>query len=228
MEVENLELYHVHRRNQYSNCWQVGKEISTPLQGYNYFFEVLYNDYQKNILEFFSDDFLVNLFHADLKKYYHFNKVELLKVLACNMANLYYYLQHKLNSSSSAVLTAELIAKELLLEFVRLNLDYELPSRLKCFWLSTPEYLPTWCSVLMQENTGCQIVKVSATGKVFTANGIFLRQRYFKVYEYEQMAEQYWLGEHDKDKPYCGEILFEGSLKVIGVYDKIHELIYSG
>lgn len=227
MEVENLELYHIHLKNCYSEQWQVGKEISTPLLGFNYFFEVLYNDLQQNILEFLSEDFLVHSLSSNLNKYYRFSKVELLMVSASDMVNLYYHLQNKVNSNFSAILNAGALARELIFEFVRLNLDYELPSRLKCFWLSTPEYLPTWCSLLMQENTDCQIVKVSVTGKIFTANGSFLRQRYFKVYEYEQMAEQYWLGEHDKDKPYCGEILFEGSLQVIGVYEKLDEVIYS-
>lgn len=224
MEVENLELYHIHRKNCYSEQWLVCKEITTPLQGYNYFFEVLYNDYQQNILELFSD-FLINSLSSNLNKYYRFNKVELLMVSASDMVNLYYHLQNKVNSNFSAILTAEAIAKELLFEFVRLNLNYELPSRLKCFWLSSLEYLPTWYADVLQTSGDCEIVQVSATGKIFTADGNFLKCEDFKIYEYEQVAEQYWLGEHNKKLPYCGEILFEGSLKVIGVYNKPDEVI---
>jgi hypothetical protein len=134
------------------------------------------------------------------------------------------HLLDMLDTTFDALLTSRKIARELIYERVRQYVDSNLPSRLKCVWLTSLENLNTWYLDFKETSANCQIFKVSATGKIFNADGSYIKLDIFKISDFEQMAEKYWRGEKSKSSQYLDEILFEGSLKIIDKYSNPLEL----
>jgi len=105
--------------------------------------------------------------------------------------------------------------REIFWEDIRRREFPHCPSRQRCLWLvHTIEQANYWVK-RMQCNTDYQIVKVSARGRIHTANELFLMGDSATLPEITERARLYWLGlmpEGAKE-----EIIFEGFLQVTDV-----------
>lgn len=225
MQVENLELYHIHRKNRYSECWQVGKELITPTDGYNYFFGGLYDEPHQKISNWPTEQRLIEYLGSNIGKWHEIDRIQM---LSSENNDMYAYSPHLLNildKTFSALLTSRKIARELIYERVRMSINSNLPSRLRCIWLTSFENLNAWHSDFKETSSDCQIFKVSVTGKIFNADGSNVKLDIFKVSDFELAAEKYWRSEKSQSSTHLSEILFEGALKIIEKYNCPFELI---
>lgn len=120
------------------------------------------------------------------------------------------------------------VTRELIFERVRQKSYPVYPSRLNCIWLCEKEELEGWWDEF-SDKEGKYIVEVSATGKIFKADGAFITHDVIRFSDFFNLANEYWQGKmhHDNDKREP-ETLFSGQLKVIKRYDNLLSFINRG
>lgn len=141
------------------------------------------------------------------------------------------------NGVHSIIREYSMYVRERLFDDVRLKVDPDAPSRLKCLWLIPidrllPQRMSYWNNEITSDtqNTAKVIYKLSCTGNVFEADSSFidLVSNAGRLGQVRELAERYWSGErYGTEQWEKQEVLFEGKVKVLDSYQDISEVDFS-
>ncbi len=223
MKVFEKEFYHIHRNNSHSDLWTVGSLINTPVEAYNYFYDgiitrahtpVSVNLTQHNLIKYLGDN--LDRFNDFTSK-----PIELADVNDEYLLNIQEFNSHLvsvLDKTFDSLLYSRKALRETLFENVRQASYSHLPSRQKCFWLSELSDITTWWNDF-KDSKNKSIFKVIATGDFFKADGAHIQLDIFKLSDFIESADLYWKGSPKGIETELPEILFEGNLKVVSIYE---------
>jgi hypothetical protein len=215
--MESKRLFHIHRRNQYSEVWQVDNEICfTPEQINNYFSQFL-NARSSTLLTENSkalihnvDDFIEKL-------------VSFLKIIPQLPEDIKEQQQKDLIETTSFILHSANDAlryyvgyiRELIYEEQRLKINPHLPSRRNCIWLFSKENLDFWLGNLCK-NGNYDVFEVETYGTHHLADARFINNLLWDINQFEDFATKYWTGtlNHFPGESQ-DEVLFIGNLRII-------------
>lgn len=118
---------------------------------------------------------------------------------------------------------SDYVIRELAVEEIRKNFYPDMPSRLKCMFLSESKDL-----VLRNlhdfhkenKNKQYQAVAVKVTGNIFYAKEIGLPRKGLSYSEYMDVAHQYWCQNQDSTSE-VKEILFEGNAEIVEIIEEL-------
>lgn len=102
------------------------------------------------------------------------------------------------------------LARELIMEDVRREIEIGLPSRRTCFWATPEEMLPYW-----RERLHGSVVSIEVDGIVHKADASFLLGDSEPLSVTYERARRYWRGETGRTPQW--EYLIEGRIKVMSV-----------
>lgn len=102
-----------------------------------------------------------------------------------------------------------MITRELMFEEVRKEINFNLPSRLKCLYVcKTKEEIKNWIGIFKRTNKrDFQILKLKLTGKIFIGDASFILRQNISLNKKKEQAKMYWNGER---KANINEYLFVG------------------
>lgn len=114
-----------------------------------------------------------------------------------------------------------MITRELMFEEVRKEMNFNLPSRLKCLYVcKTKEEIKDWISIFKRTNKReFQILKLKLTGKIFTGDASFILRQNISLNKKKEQAKMYWNGER---KDNINEYLFVGDAIVEEVINSMN------
>lgn len=102
-----------------------------------------------------------------------------------------------------------MVTRELMFEEVRKEINFNLPSRLKCLYVcKTKKEIKDWISIFKRTNKrNFQILKLKLTGKIFVGDASFILRQNISLNKKKEQAKMYWNGER---KDNINEYLFVG------------------
>lgn len=96
-----------------------------------------------------------------------------------------------------------------------------LPSRMRCLWMTDKSLISHW-NQRLDGRANKRLLRVSAHGKIHRANEGFLPVEVTPMSELQDLARAYWRGEdHEKGK---FELLLEGSMEILEMIDTTEHL----
>ncbi|MBL3729269.1 DUF2441 domain-containing protein [Lysinibacillus sp. HST-98] len=104
---------------------------------------------------------------------------------------------------------------ETIFEEERIKINPELPSRLKCIWLTDKECLSYWYKQLSQADVKLQTVELDVTGKILKCDAHWVELQPSPLELVRENAQQYWNGVIKCE--YKIEYLFEGNIEVSSI-----------
>ena len=108
----------------------------------------------------------------------------------------------------------------MILEEVRKEINIELPSRLKCLFVTNSlEELSSWIDIFDRTNKKeYKIFKLELTGKIFKGDANYVLRENISLNKKKEKAKLYW-NQSITDNPIY-EYLFEGNATIIKEIDK--------
>lgn len=104
---------------------------------------------------------------------------------------------------------------ETIFEEERIKINPELPSRLKCLWMTDRNQLNYWIEKVKIDSSKLQVLEMSTVGKVFKCDAYWVEMQPAPLTQVRENAQSYWQGEI-KD-PSKIEFLFEGDATVTSI-----------
>lgn len=125
-----------------------------------------------------------------------------------------------LNTVLKTINNDAFITRELMLEEVRKEINNELPSRLKCLFVTKSlEELSTWIDIFNRTNKKeYRIFKLELTGKIFKGDANYILRESISLNKKKEKARLYW-NQSNTDNPIY-EYLFEGAASIVEEIDK--------
>ncbi|MBU1011366.1 MAG: DUF2441 domain-containing protein [Bacteroidetes bacterium] len=209
MEVKDEIFYHCQRKNGLNKNWEIGDFINFSKKTENYYFSSL----KECVLELKN-----SLSNIDLNP-----KIEKIEGIIHNeefeknirekqilINNSKYYID-QINDYFNKTIQFQ---QETIFEFIRKEINPQLPSRQSCIWITeTIEDLRKWSDMFKCPT----ILKLKLNGKIHKTSGKFIdiiQNR--DLYTARLNATEYWRGKYnDRDEI---EFLFEGNFEIV---DKI-------
>jgi len=204
VEVKNQKFYHIHRVDERCVAWQPGMLISVDKGRVNF-----YHDYYNHrAWKWFAP--------GDTRERHLVAALEYFLNLPKEQKRDSY--EQCLQQAYEALKSKAGFVQNTIFEEVRREHFPHLPSRFSCIWLCRSTAVEFWSSKL--DFPLKQIVEVSATGIMHTADEKYLCSDTISHNHLRQLAFMYWTG---TDGESCNEeILFEGILQVNNVFADIN------
>lgn len=204
--MQELELYHVHKKNNTDKKWVENGVVKIDKN-----FNSIMNQRQQN----FSQAMLIEEskieYHMYLANY--FNRIKDLKSIRQDDLE---ELKQLIEIGYQMSFNANFFKRESSLEDCRKEHYIELPSRLHSIYLCDDDGLEYWCDTISNNNHDeVEIFKVLATGNIFKTNEQLLPIETANYSETYNLAFKYWNPKF-KDVPnYTNEYLAQGTIKIL-------------
>lgn len=132
------------------------------------------------------------------------------------------YPAQKIADACSSIVESHFkIIREYEFERVRASEFPDLPSRMRCLWMTDKSLISHW-NQRLDDRENKRLLRVSAHGKIHRANEGFLPVEVKPMAELQELARAYWRGEdHEKGK---FELLLEGSMTILEVLETTEHL----
>lgn len=208
--MQEIELYHVHKKNNSDKKWIVNNTIRIDEH-----FNSVMNQRQQNFSQMMYvsdgvDEEYIN-FSRYIARYFHRIK-DLTIVKREDLAEL----KNLLEMGYQMSFNADFFKRETALEACRKDHYSDKPSRLHSVYLCDEDGLEYWTDVISQRKSEeIEIFKVLASGKVFKTNEQLLPNEFLNYGDAYTAAFSYWHPKF-KDVPnYTNEYLMQGTIKVL-------------
>ena len=187
-EVNKEYYYHICTNNELN----IGDIITTDK--YNYFYCSIFDSEYKNNDNLDANQILLNMF---------------------NNRKLTFDSINDLNTVLNTISNDAFITRELMLEEVRKEINIELPSRLKCLFVTKLlEELSTWIDIFNRTNKKeYRMFKLELTGKIFKGDANYILRENISLNKKKDKAKLYW-NQSITDNPIY-EYLFDGSATIV-------------
>ncbi len=124
---------------------------------------------------------------------------------------------------SKALSESDFVIRELAVEEVRKEKFPNLPSRLKCMYLTDKkENVLSGVKEFHKKGFGTQFqaVAVKLNGNVFFAKSVYMPRLGLSYQRYRELAEKYWSQDQNSDDK-IQEVLFEGTAEIVEILDEV-------
>lgn len=207
--MEELELYHVHKKNQSDKKWKEENIIKVDEN-----FNSVMNQRQQS----FSQTVIMDNGQQEVTNYsmclaHYLKKVKDLKIIKKEDLD---ELKNLLEIGFQMTYNADFFKRETALETCRKDHFSTIPSRLHSIYLCDRDGLEYWSDVISKKNTEeIEIFRVLASGKIFKTNEQLLPNEFLNYGEAYNSAFHYWKPKF-KDVPnFTNEYLTQGNIKIL-------------
>ena len=208
--MEELELYHIHKKNETDKKWQE-KNIIKINENFNSIMNKRHQRFSQLII--YDDEFQhgKTSFHLYLADYY--SRIQNLKVIKNDDLE---ELKKLLEIGYEMSYNATFFKDETALENCRRDNFVELPSRLHSLYLCDSDGIEYWKDVISKENKEeVEVFKVLASGKIFKTNEQLLPNEFLDYSEAYNSAFSYWKPKFKNVPNYTNEYLIQGTVKIL-------------
>ena len=201
-----MELYHIHRDNEYNDMFKVGNTLTFGNEPNNMRRESLERSacIPNGITEFNGKkvEKMERLF--DLLDYEKISNMSYSKQI------------YLLDRIKEYVYNSSLDIREDVLEYIRLKYYSERPSRFSCIYLTDEKSIETWKQLLNTNgNNDYYIYRVNAEGNIFSTSNGLLPYPHVSKDTMEYQAHNYWNPAPLDIKGDDKEILCDGDIKIL-------------
>jgi len=214
-----MRYYHIHKMSNSSLPWENIGEYLISRERYNNYYNYILDQlttnkgYRNRLLNHIdkvsrdcnNDDFQLSNDFKDKFIIVNAKRIDLIGAINITRESLFNYLRW---------------IQEEIFEKTRAEKFQNLPSRKYCLWLCRYDELNKWLTIFKSVD---KIIELEIDGIIHEADAGFVLPETYNITEFEQNAIDYWSGVK-KDQSEL-EILFEGKIKVIKIYNTFEEII---
>lgn len=199
--ADKMELYHIHKHNNYDKLWKPYREI-TVSENFKSIMSKRYNDFTTSmIIEEDQNKILLN-FHdyllTLLSSKTQINRQEFQKILQIAYQTSYF---------------SNMFKRETALENYRKNNFNFLPSRLHSIYLTDEKGVPYWIDALDAKDY--DLCRVEVTGNIFKTNEQLLPDETLSYKDAYENSFNYWHPNFKKVPDNTNEYLVNGKIKIL-------------
>lgn len=206
--MEKLELFHIHKSNQYDRKWETGKIITVKEN-----FENGMSKRQKS----FTTTIEMNTTTGMIEEEYHLlaarimSKIVNKEIITRKELQIVKYLIEK---SYDVSYYANMFKREQALESCRQDKFKSLPSRLHSIFLTDEEGIGYWQEVIGKLDNYF-IYRVEVEGNIFKTNEDLIPSESLDYIDTYNKAFKYWHPKFEGTRSYANEYLAQGKIKVL-------------
>ncbi len=208
METINQEFFHVHRVDPNISDWTTLK-AQFCFHEYNYFYDrILRGRYG------YEDDSGFLYTRQAIHKFIVNDKIYKDK-----------YINEIINLCNATINELSITIREHTFESVRQKYFSNLPSRMKCIWLCTKKDVHKWWDIIKNTRRIYKL-RLDKNGLIHKTNDSYLINDSISIMDYINNAKEYWSGSINPNTELIKineEILYEGNIEIIGVYDSLED-----
>jgi len=208
--MQEMELYHIHKKNNSDKKWIVNNTVKIDEQ-----FNSVMNQRQQSFSQLMciSDGIDEGYINYSIYLAQYFNRIKDLKNIKGEDLE---ELKKLLEMGYQMTFNADFFKRETALESCRKDHFTDKPSRLHSVYLCDEDGLEYWTDVISQRKSEeIEIFKVLASGKIFKTNEQLLPNEFLDYGDTYSRAFSYWHPKF-KDVPnYTNEYLTQGTIKVL-------------